>query len=66
MNPSNMHVASNLQTEACTTNIPMFIHQFQLTFRPSIHGNLVITCQGRMKGFNLIRFILKHEDIRSV
>jgi len=48
------------------TDIPMFIQQSQLTFRPFIHGNLDRTCQSRMKGVNLIRFIRKHEDIKSL
>jgi len=36
--------------KACMIDIPMFLHQFQLTYGPYIHGNLDRTCQGHIKG----------------
>jgi len=44
----------------------MYVHQSQLIISPFIHDNLFRTCQGRMKGVNLITFISKREDIKSI
>jgi len=51
--------------KAYVNDISMFLYQFRLAFKHFIHGNLDMTCQGRMKGVNLIRFISKREDIKS-
>jgi len=66
MNASNTYMASNLQKENIRTSIPMSVHQSQLTFRSFIHDNLFRTCQVRMKTVNLVSFIQRHEEIRSL
>jgi len=63
MNPFNTYIASNSQGKTYATDIPMSIHQ---PLRPFIHGNLDRTCQSRMNGIDLERFIQKHEDIKSL
>ena len=37
----------------------MFIHQFQVTSKPFVHGNLGMICPSRMNGVNLISIHLK-------